>query len=334
MADKKEKSQILAYLRQRAQFCRLSDILGTFPGIPERTLRRWLIAWVEAGIVERKGRGRATQYCYREPRHSLGFLSHLDSDLKASLLGQIRDLWSHHSTALEGNTLTLGDTHFLLEEGLTISGKSLKDHQEVIGHAKAIDIIYESLNDAISEDLLFQLHKVVQQEVVNDIYKPMGDWKLEPNGTYAVTPENEQTFIQYALPAAVPALMNQLITEVNDIDHRVITIDNAPAYYAKLHMGFVHIHPFWDGNGRIARLLANIPLLKAGLPPLVITQELRREYINALSAYQILVGELTPARGVWPEPEQLHDFELFCQRAYEKTKRLVSEIEKLQKERG
>ena len=66
------------------------------------------------------------------------FYDHLDEDIKNRLLAQIRNVWTHHSTSLEGNSLTLGETDFLLEEGLTIQGKPLKDHNEVYGHAKAI----------------------------------------------------------------------------------------------------------------------------------------------------------------------------------------------------
>ena len=70
------------------------------------------------------------------------FLKNLDSDLKSALKAQLRDLWTHTSTAIEGNTLTLGETKFVIEEGLTVSGKPLKDHHEVVGHARAIDLIY------------------------------------------------------------------------------------------------------------------------------------------------------------------------------------------------
>jgi len=66
------------------------------------------------------------------------FLKILDNDIRDALLVQLRNLWTHTSTAIEGNTLTLGETAFVLEEGLTISGKPLKDHEEVVGHAKAV----------------------------------------------------------------------------------------------------------------------------------------------------------------------------------------------------
>lgn len=65
------------------------------------------------------------------------FLDGLDADLRGALLAQLRDLWTHTSTALEGNTLTLGETAFVLAEGITISGKPLEDHREVVGHARA-----------------------------------------------------------------------------------------------------------------------------------------------------------------------------------------------------
>jgi Fic family protein len=65
----------------------------------------------------------------------------LDADIRVALLQQLRDLWTHGSAAIEGNTLTLGETKFVIEEGLTVSGKPLKDHEEVVGHARAIELL-------------------------------------------------------------------------------------------------------------------------------------------------------------------------------------------------
>ena len=120
------------------------------------------------------------------------FLDNLDNDIKQNLLAQLRNLWTHSSTAIEGNTLTLGETAFVIEEGLTVSGKPLKDHQEVVGHAKAIDIVYGMVinNEPIDKEDLFRLHKAIQKEQVSDIYKPVGAWKAEPNGTYTVSDDN------------------------------------------------------------------------------------------------------------------------------------------------
>lgn len=126
----------------------------------------------------------------------MDFLKNLDKDLQKALIIQLRNLWTHASTAIEGNTLTLGETAFVLEEGLTVSGKPLKDHEEVVGHARAIDLIYGMLNqDApLNEEALFNLHKAVQTHVVLDVYKPVGDWKKEPNSTVGVVDEKQMVF--------------------------------------------------------------------------------------------------------------------------------------------
>lgn len=251
------------------------------------------------------------------------FLEGLDSDIQQSLLKQLRDLWTHTSTAIEGNTLTLGDTKFILDEGLTVSGKPIKDHQEVIGHAKAIELIYACIGSDITEDDLFALHKAVQTEVVTDIYKPHGAWKVEPNGTYALDDDGKQIFIEYAAPVEVSALMKAIVDEINAASHAGISLETAPVVYAKIHMGVAHTHPFWDGNGRIARLIANIPLLNTGLPPLVIPSEQRRDYIETLAAYQREVGEITSKTGVWPDEDKLDAFTQFCAKAYAATQTLV-----------
>jgi len=99
------------------------------------------------------------------------FLKNLDEDIRKSLVSQIRNLWTHSSTAIEGNTLTLGETAFVIEEGLTVSGKPLKDHQEVVGHARAIDLIYGMIekNSPITEEDLFDLHRSIQTTLIIDM---------------------------------------------------------------------------------------------------------------------------------------------------------------------
>lgn len=322
MARKSQREAILMLLRRSASPLSSAEISrGAGSGLPRRTLRRWLSEWVDLGLIARQGVGRATRYRFvataddgAVPVSSpLGFLRDLDSDLKRELLAQIRDLWTHTSTALEGNTLTLGDTHFVLQEGLTISGKPVKDHQEVIGHARAIELLYRCLNEPLSESIVFELHEAIQTERVTDIYKPYGAWKVEPNGTHMVAADGRQVFIEYAMPASVPVLMSEIIDFVNAIDGNNIFEGTAHKYYSKIHMGIVHIHPFWDGNGRIARLLANIPLLKAGLPPLTIPSEQRRSYIQLLADYQIAIGQLDDTTGVWPDESLLSGFNQFCE---------------------
>jgi Fic family protein len=222
----------------------------------------------------------------------------------------------------------------VLEQGLTISGKPIKDHQEVIGHARAIELIYQALSEPLSATFIFNLHTAILTENITDIYKPIGAWKVETNGTYAITEQGAQTFIEYALPVNVPRLMSALINTVNSIDIETLNLGNVHQYYARIHMGIAHIHPFWDGNGRIARLLANLPLLKAGLPPLVIPQDQRREYIQVLANYQISVGQLDETSGLWPSTKYLKEFEHFCASNYSITKVLVDDAHELQMKRN
>lgn len=252
----------------------------------------------------------------------LNALQGLDRDLQQTLLHQIRDLWTHTSTALEGNTLTLGETKFVIEEGLTVAGKPLKDHQEVMGHARAIELIYAWLDREITEAMLFELHKAVQTEIVVDIYKPHGAWKVEPNGTYAVSADGRQVFIEYALPEDVPTLMDQWLRELNRLSRQALSETEAIDAYARLHMGFVHIHPFRDGNGRIARLLSNLPVLRSGHLPVVIDVRDRKTYIDILAEHHIAAGQLAQDTGVWPDEALDVPFQAFCRQAYRATQAL------------
>ena len=339
MAKRSIHETVLSLLKYSEMPMASAEILRKIEGrITPRTLRRWLAELSSAGTISKIGKGRATRYQYLGEAHppgltSFDFLTGLDEDLKIALMGQLRDLWTHTSTALEGNTLSLGDTHYVLEQGLTIAGKPIREHQEVIGHARAIELLYQCLNQSLSAPIVFSLHRAIQTEQVTDIYKPNGVWKVEPNGTYAISPDDEQVFIEYALPTFVPALMEEVMQTLNGIEISDIKPGNAHVYYAKLHMGIVHVDPFWDGNGRMARLLANIPLLRAGLPPLVIPTEERRTYIQILANYQIALGPLTSGTGVWPNPALLSQFYDFCQSCYDSTRELVSAAMDVQKQR-
>lgn len=338
MSDKSQKLSVLSQIKQASTPLSLPDISSLVAdAVNERTLRRWLVAWVESGILERTGKKRGTRYVYNfdknikssgnlknsEQQSPPVFLHFVAEHRRPIILEQIRDLWTHSSTALEGNTLTLGDTHAVLAMGLTVSGKPLSEHQEIVGHAKAIDLLYQSLAEPLSKALIFALHTAVQTEIIHDIFKPIGAWKVEVNGTHAVTSKNEQLFIEYANPMHVDTLMVELIEFINNTDTSAINANNAVSYYAKVHMAIAHIHPFFDGNGRLARLISNILLLKAGLPPLVIEKSKRREYIECLADYQISIGQLSNKTGVWPNEEKLKAFEKFSEQSYQVTKALI-----------
>jgi hypothetical protein len=140
----------------------------------------------------------------------------------------VRDLWTHGSTAIEGDALALGETKFVIEGGLTVCAEPLGEADAVVA-------------------------------------------------------------------------------------------------YARLHLGFVHIHPFWDGNGRMARLLANLPVLRAGYLPVVIEVKDRKRYIDTLATYQRAAGQFTQATGVWPRPDLGYPFTAFCSGAYGATQTLIAQ---------
>jgi len=238
-----------------------------------------------------------------QPPAGVTFLAGLDRDLRIGLASEIRALWTHTSTALEGNTLTLGDTAFVLQEGLTVSGKPLKDHQEVIGHARAIDLIYSLIDQRrrVTADDLHQIHRAVQTEVVMDAFNPVGRWKVEPNGTSALLSSGASQWHDYAKPEIVPALMETWL-EMLDGARRQEPSDRLDTY-TDLHLGFTTIHPYADGNGRMARLLANIPVLEGGDPPVLILPELRRDYITRMGDWSVARGAPQPGQALVPRIE-------------------------------
>ena len=261
----------------------------------------------------------------------------LDRCLRDSVLDAIRDLWAHGSTAIEGNRLTLGETRLVIEEGLTIAGKPLRDHVEVVGHARAMDLMVAMVGRDVVEDDLFSLHKAVLNEVVLDIFQPQGAWKVEPNGTY-LDPASlglESTgpeFLYYAEPQHVPALMAEFLRGLNCASKRTIDVDGAPAVFAHLHLGFVNVHPFFDGNGRMARLLANLPLLNGGLPPLLFAATDRQQYLQAAARYTHRLGQVDVDSGVWPGDANSEEFESVCQAAYGNVQAIIENAQRAQAE--
>jgi Fic family protein len=253
------------------------------------------------------------------------FLKNLDSDLKSALKAQLRDLWTHTSTAIEGNTLTLGETKFVIEEGLTVSGKPLKDHHEVVGHARAIDLVYDLIGkDEIKDTDLFDLHRAVMTPIVIDVYKPVGGWKKEPNGTYFFNEDTDkQDFFEYAKPEDTPVLMAKWLKEFNQRNSAKHSREKALGAYVALHVALVNIHPFFDGNGRMARLVSNIPVLKSGHPPIVIPSERRRDYINILVKYQLDAGIPKADKKIVLPGKSFDAFKAFCSESWGKSLDLV-----------
>ncbi len=185
----------------------------------------------------------------------------------------------HNSTAIEGNTLTLGETGLVLTKGITVGGKSLKDHLEVKGYDRAykhIKIIYDKIKK-IDENVILEIHKLIFADFTDDLKKQfnhgIGVYRREPvfiKGSSYVPPNYVK----------VPEMMDSLIAFLN-------SLKNDPVRIAVLaHLGLVTVHPFVDGNGRCARLLANLILLQAGYPIVIVKNNRRADYLNALEDVQ------------------------------------------------
>ncbi len=259
-------------------------------------------------------------------RPSLSY-ENLPSDIRDSLIKQFTALWTYGSTGIEGNTLTLGETVKVLELGLTISGKPLKDHEEAYGHAKAVELIYDLIQkEKISANDLFNLHRCVMQKSPIDSLRPIGDWKRDYNGTTGVR-GGEPVYMEYARPDDTPKLMARWIKEFNRKLCSATSATKAVNVYAWTHLSFVRIHPFFDGNGRIARLIANLPLLKCGYPPLLISLARRAEYIDLLWNYENAVGVIKTDDPLLPSSPALASFKVLLREEWRESLRLVEEAQ-------
>lgn len=144
-----------------------------------------------------------------------------------------------------------------------------------------------------------------------------------------------QTIFEFASPNNIPDLMeNWLSLFQTMLNKKGTTKEEALTAYINLHVSFVRIHPFWDGNGRIARLVANIPVIKAGHPPIIIPNEHRQEYIEALSEYHLAAGTVTAGEELLPEFEKIVRIKKFCSESWSESIKLVEEARKKQQARA
>ena len=201
--------------------------------------------------------------------HKLLALRPLPPETLQSLRDYYRIGLTFSSNALEGNSLTESETKVVIEDGLTIEGKPLRDVYEAVGHAKAYDYLYQlATNKILKEEDILLLHKMFYSQI-----------DLERAGTYRDVP----VFItgsQYSVtpPQKIASEMKKLIAWINKNELKIHPVEFA----ALVHKKFVFIHPFIDGNGRLVRLLMNLVLLRNEYSIALIPGVLRNEYIAAL----------------------------------------------------
>lgn len=180
---------------------------------------------------------------------------------------------TYNSNAIEGNSLTLKETFWVIQEGLTIKGKPLKDHLEAKNHKEALEFLYELTDskkqNTVSEHLIRELHQLIVQDSQRDIAGKYRDGNVYISGADHRPPS----------PIEVPIKMHELIKWLNQNKTKYHIVELA----ALLHHKMTNIHPFWDGNGRVSRLVMNILILNAGYPLAVILKNDRKRYYRVLA---------------------------------------------------
>jgi Fic family protein len=179
--------------------------------------------------------------------------------------------WTYNSNSIEGNTLSLNETRVVLEEGMTIGGKSLREHFETLNHHKAIGYIQNLVSpeyELRAIDLL-NLHEIVFKNIDDDFSGRIRTGTVRIMGAN-FTPPN---------PNLVSDLLDELIDYVNSNPDGLHPTIIATVF----HHRFVWIHPFFDGNGRTVRLAMNLILQKFGFPPAIILKNDRKKYYSALN---------------------------------------------------
>ncbi len=199
----------------------------------------------------------------------LNSLRPLPADAIKKLHEEMRLLHTYHSNAIEGNTLTLPETKLVLEEGITIGGKSLREHLEATNNAKAFDLMEDIAKKkrTIDHVVIQQIHEAITAGILEDAGKYRTK-NVRITGSTKTPPEWSK----------IIKLMDELIEKI--AQYKKHPIETA----AFLHHRFVEIHPFIDGNGRVVRLLTNLYLIAKGYPPIVLKKENRGIYYRFLRA--------------------------------------------------
>jgi len=212
----------------------------------------------------------------QEKKSRLDKLRPLSKDAVKKLLEDIRLRHTYNSDAIEGNTLTLQETKLVLEEGITIGGKPLKDHIEAINDAEAFDLMvsFVDSNVSITQDIIQRLHEVVTKGL------------LEDAGKYRTTN------VRIAGSSVTPPDFSKIVILMDEYIKNIKELNIHPLKKAAfIHYELARIHPFTDGNGRVTRLLTNLYIMEQGYPPIVLKKTERKLYYKVL--HQADEGDLS-----------------------------------------
>lgn len=207
-----------------------------------------------------------------EKLQKLNNLRPLPRSAVLKLQEQLRISMTYNSNAIEGNSLTLKETFLVVNEGITVKGKSLKDHLEAKDHNEALQYLYELVEKGrrhtISEKLIRSLHYLIMQETDKEWAGVYRNSNVIVGGANHTPPD--------ALD--VPHKMKKLIEWIKKDGKTFHIVELA----ALIHHKLVYIHPFFDGNGRTARIVMNLLLMQYGFPLIIILKNDRKKYYDVL----------------------------------------------------
>lgn len=204
-------------------------------------------------------------------KRALDRLRPLPSQLAKKLREQMQIEFAYNSNAIEGNTLSLRETQLVIQEGITVRGKSLREHLEARNHPDAIDYV-ENLarkKTAIGQDDVLRVHELLLRGIDDQNAGKYRSGQVRVAGATFMPPSAEK----------IPSMISELLQTLSQNPDELRPIELAAFFHHRL----VNIHPFLDGNGRTARLLMNVVLLKTGYPFTVFLKVDRPKYLRALN---------------------------------------------------
>ena len=212
-----------------------------------------------------------------QKKEQLAKLRPLSNDQVKNLKNVYDIQLTYNSNAIEGSTLTYSETKLILNEGITIGGKSINEHLETINHQEAISFIEDIAKINTKEITLVDIRNIHHLILKGIDKKNAGNYRDQNVGVV----KGDGELHNFTEPLKIDEKMNEFIEWVH-----TQTIEEPILLAVLVHLKFVSIHPFIDGNGRTARLLMNLVLLQNGYPQAIVKVSNRVEYIQAIEKYQ------------------------------------------------
>jgi Fic family protein len=214
----------------------------------------------------------------------------LSTEIKKKINYKFRLDWNYYSNSMEGNTLTIDETRSVMVGNINIENKPIKDLLEMNGHDKVITEILKIGKGELrlSEARIKEIHKGIMYEENEADKKKIGVWKTAKN--HIINYKKER--FDFVSPSEVPEKIHSLLDKTNAAIDLIIKNKKVAPHpldvALQFHLDYVLIHPFYDGNGRTARLLTNLLLISFGYPPFWVKtseREIYNQYIADIQGY-------------------------------------------------